>query len=720
MKDQYGFFIFGKKLGSAFISFLLFIVVITFIAGCKTGNTPPPGQHLSKHEKGAAIPSTPSLANSAASVPLGHPTISYIGQKPVIGVTPGETVDIQIHGTDLYQDALAWSVEVGGTRPAKAGRDYVLKTYGSNPDDPSVSLGNAVIELLPIYTAQLHDKDTIDIEANIVQVDAEKIRKTKQEVSELEASITNAIAEPDTGKFNSFLSDVKVHSLFLANTPIFTSNRFLAASNSLNSVNALTPPSDAGAVSKAHEDLKMLLQQLDDIQDALGAEATRFPSITSGSGHFAVYTVDSYRQKFQESDFELFEIRAFPMPESMATDILGSYVAQHYYVVALSLQNSSSQDRIFNSGLINVWGKLLVYPEGNNEQPAFSKPITVSPDSLQQVYAAIANHKVWSGREWFFRTLEFGGSLSTAIATGFKGSPDLIKALGVYTGVGIPGLQKLIPDQVPNYLANVVNFGMPELVKVPHGASQGYQLLFFSKDSLAAMIPDPSQFGRPPVSGPGDASAEPPSPKTFIIYLSFDTMVVPYQLATESTSANKLSITTNPSSVTANADTNVAFSVTATGTGALAYQWVDNNISIQEDANHIGTKTATLTINDLQPSDNGAYKVTITDSTGASISTPEATLKVNPWVNIDKVNPTVNAGATLTLTAIPHGLASPSFAWQYKGKPLSDGGVYKGSGSSSLTITKISADQGGAYSVTASDSADKSSASDSTTVTVGN
>jgi len=671
------------------------------------GKPAPAGKPEPLREKGPV----PQTSTKTTTIPDGHPAISYIGEKPILSITPGQELDISIHGSDLFQSELAWSVEVAGTIPAMRGRDYILKTYGDYRADPTVSLGNAMIVLSSNYTAQLHDKDSIVIDANIMQVDAEKVRKTAANLREFEAVVTSTLAEKDNESFKKSLPEITgMKESLLGN---ISAQSLMSLDNVRSSFEGFKDTPDEHELSATRVKLRTIAQRLDDTEQALSQEATRFPNVTSGTGSFQVYTVDTYRQKFQNTTFEMFEIKAYPLPEAMIAEILGQKVADHYYVVALSLKNSSTQDRIVNTGLINAWGKALVYP-ADDTRPVFSKPVEVSPDSLQQVYSAVAGSKWNTGREWIFRSLEFAGTLGTAIATGFKGTPDLIKALGVYTGVGIPSLQKLWPDQVPNYLANIVNFGMPELVKVPHGSSQGFQLLFFSKDSLDAMIPDPSQFREK--SFRSDKPLLPP--KTYVIYLSFDTLIVPYDLATESTSGNTLAITTKPVSATGSVGGTASFSVTATGSGQLVYQWYDNNAILPQDANHIGTKTATLTINNLVPADNGSYKVTINDSTGASLTSADVSLTVNPTVTIAPANPTLTHGQDLTLTATAQGLTSPTYKWQYNGKDLREGPRINGATANPLVVHTLTPADEGTYNVTATDQNGKTSATASTTLKV--
>lgn len=93
-------------------------------------------------------------------------------------------------------------------------------------------------------------------------------------------------------------------------------------------------------------------------------------------------------------------------------------------------------------------------------------------------------------------------------------------------------------------------------------------------------------------------------------------------------------IQVQPASVAAEQGTTAVLSVTASGLGTLTYQWF-------KDANPIPSATsATLTLTNVQESDEGAYTVTVTDDAATAESLPEtstdsavATLQVFPAWN---------------------------------------------------------------------------------------
>ena len=80
-------------------------------------------------------------------------------------------------------------------------------------------------------------------------------------------------------------------------------------------------------------------------------------------------------------------------------------------------------------------------------------------------------------------------------------------------------------------------------------------------------------------------------------------------------------ITTQPASQTVPAGSNVNFSVAATGTAPLSYQWKKDGADIP------GATGVTLTLTNVQPSDAGSYTVVVSNSLGDATSDP-ATLTV--------------------------------------------------------------------------------------------
>ncbi|HEY5748045.1 MAG TPA: PQQ-dependent sugar dehydrogenase [Chryseolinea sp.] len=83
-------------------------------------------------------------------------------------------------------------------------------------------------------------------------------------------------------------------------------------------------------------------------------------------------------------------------------------------------------------------------------------------------------------------------------------------------------------------------------------------------------------------------------------------------------------IVTQPVSKTVAAGQPATFSVTATGTAPLSYQWQKNNVSIS------GATGASYTIASAQPADAGAYRVIVSNTAG-SVTSTAATLTVSAF-----------------------------------------------------------------------------------------
>ena len=150
------------------------------------------------------------------------------------------------------------------------------------------------------------------------------------------------------------------------------------------------------------------------------------------------------------------------------------------------------------------------------------------------------------------------------------------------------------------------------------------------------------------------------------------------------------SISAQPASTTVNVGQTATFSVTATGTGTLTYQWKKNGATISGATSASYTTPATLA------SDNGAlFTVTVTDSV-ASVNSSAATLTVNapPTISTQPANKTVTAGQTATFSVTASGAGTLTYQWNRNGTAIS------GATSASYTTpATTSADNGATFSV---------------------
>ncbi|MFN8010731.1 MAG: M4 family metallopeptidase [Holophagaceae bacterium] len=171
------------------------------------------------------------------------------------------------------------------------------------------------------------------------------------------------------------------------------------------------------------------------------------------------------------------------------------------------------------------------------------------------------------------------------------------------------------------------------------------------------------------------------------------------------------SITSQPSSVTVTAPATATFSVTASGTAPLAYQWRKNGTAIS------GATSASYTTPATSSADNGAtFSVVVSNSAG-SVTSSNAVLTVNssptaPTITGQPSNATVAVGGTATFSVTASGTSPLSYQWQKNGVAIS------GATSASYTTpAATSADNGATFRCVVSNSAG-SATSNNATLTV--
>ena len=127
-------------------------------------------------------------------------------------------------------------------------------------------------------------------------------------------------------------------------------------------------------------------------------------------------------------------------------------------------------------------------------------------------------------------------------------------------------------------------------------------------------------------------------------------------------------ITTQPSAQSVTAGNSATFTVTATGTSPLAYQWRKDGIAI------FGATAATFTLGSVAASDVGSYTVIVSNSVSSLTSTAAAlTLTpaaVAPSITTQPSAKTVVAGVSASLSVIASGTAPLSYQWKKNDAPI--------------------------------------------------
>jgi uncharacterized protein (TIGR02145 family) len=155
------------------------------------------------------------------------------------------------------------------------------------------------------------------------------------------------------------------------------------------------------------------------------------------------------------------------------------------------------------------------------------------------------------------------------------------------------------------------------------------------------------------------------------------------------------SITAQQQSQTVTAGGSVTFSVTATGTAPLSYQWYKDGTAIS------GATSSSYTLSNVQASNAGTYTVTVSNGTLPNATSNGAVLTVSaapvaPTITAPPQSQSVTAGGSVTFSVTATGTAPLSYQWYKNGTAIS------GATSSSYSISNVQAANAGTYTVTVS------------------
>ncbi len=171
------------------------------------------------------------------------------------------------------------------------------------------------------------------------------------------------------------------------------------------------------------------------------------------------------------------------------------------------------------------------------------------------------------------------------------------------------------------------------------------------------------------------------------------------------------SITTQPTNASVNVGQTATFTVVASGSVPLSYQWQKNDSAIA------GATSASYTTPGTAMSDDGSqFKVVVSNSAGSATSNP-ATLSVSaasvvPSIVQQPLDASVNAGQTATFTVVASGSVPLSYQWQKNDSPIA-----AATSASYTTPATASSDNGAKFKVVVSNSAG-SATSNAVTLTV--
>lgn len=152
-------------------------------------------------------------------------------------------------------------------------------------------------------------------------------------------------------------------------------------------------------------------------------------------------------------------------------------------------------------------------------------------------------------------------------------------------------------------------------------------------------------------------------------------------------------ITVHPLTQTRAFGGSVTFTIAATGTAPLAYQWTKNKIPVP------GANGDSLTLSGLSSSDLGLYACTVSNDVGTVLSkSAKLGLLTAPSITQQPVSATVDAFGKVVFSAAVSGSATIRYQWQ------KDGSNIPRATAKTLTLSNVQASSAGSYTLIATNS----------------
>lgn len=154
------------------------------------------------------------------------------------------------------------------------------------------------------------------------------------------------------------------------------------------------------------------------------------------------------------------------------------------------------------------------------------------------------------------------------------------------------------------------------------------------------------------------------------------------------------SISSQPASRTVTNGGVATFSVTASGSGTLRYQWRANGVSVS------GATNSSLTLSSSTTNQAGGYTVVVTNNYGAvTSSTATLTVLVPPSISTQPSGLTVTAGDSASFSVAAAGTATLGYRWRKNGSFIT------GANGATYTIPATVTGDSGSYTVVVTNSA---------------
>lgn len=157
-------------------------------------------------------------------------------------------------------------------------------------------------------------------------------------------------------------------------------------------------------------------------------------------------------------------------------------------------------------------------------------------------------------------------------------------------------------------------------------------------------------------------------------------------------------LTSQPVSAAKNAGESVSFTVTASGSAPLNFQWRQNGTNLTDSGNISGAQTSTLTLTNLVGANAGSYQAVVSNAWG-SVTSQVATLSVvDPVITSQPAGQSVNAGQNVNLSVTAVGTAPLLYQWRLNGV------ARPGATNATLALGSVQGSDAGTYTVVVSNS----------------
>ncbi|MBR5348037.1 MAG: hypothetical protein IK125_02265 [Lachnospiraceae bacterium] len=190
----------------------------------------------------------------------------------------------------------------------------------------------------------------------------------------------------------------------------------------------------------------------------------------------------------------------------------------------------------------------------------------------------------------------------------------------------------------------------------------------------------------------------------------------------EKVEAAGATITTQPKSIYSAAGTTAKFTVAATGTGTLKYQWQSRKDSSAAWANsgQTGAKTATLSVSVTAGLHGWQFRCIVTDGNGSTTASNAATLFTKVGISSQPKNTTVTVGNTAKFTVTAVGKGTLTYQWQSRKNSSSSwaNSGQTGAKSATLSVATTTGLHGWQFRCIVKDSTGASVASSAATLTL--